>query len=202
MPPINLLPPGSELGKEVFAFLASNVRDCLAVRLHDLETVVVHSDAPLEVALVLFDGFRSDIEDVAMQLIFLLLADVEDVVFGNFVARQDKRQAVANIGEIFLGDGNPTVFERRLGSEYNVLKTPSLIIKDHVENFLVFSGNRVPVQSLHLDFLPIGVLVASLFKLLFFRGEALDDLLWRAALGLRRIKRSLLGDSVEGQKPR
>src|SRR5207253_3362988 len=137
-----------------------------------------------------------------MQLIFLLLADVEDVVFGNFVARQDERQAVANIGEIFLGDRNPTVFERRLGSEYNVLKTPSLIIKDHVENFLVFSGNRVRPESVHLDFLPIGVLVASLFKLLFFRGEALDDLLWRAALGLRRIKRPLLGDSAEGQKPR
>jgi len=78
----------------------------------------------------------------------------------------------------------------------------SFVVEGDVEDFLELAVHRVAVQGLQLDRLPVGVLVASLFKLLFFRGEALDDLLWRAALGLRRIKRTLLGDSAGGQKPR
>src|ERR1035438_4261887 len=96
---VDLLPPGGELGKEILlvAMFLPNVGDGLAIGLHNLEIVIVDPDAPLEVALLAFDLFGRDVEDVAIQFVFLLLSRVEDVVVRQVFGSQHERQAMPDI---------------------------------------------------------------------------------------------------------
>ena len=109
---VDLLAPGGELGEEIFLisplfdFVAgvpiADVRNGLAVGLNDLKIVIVDPHTSLKIALLAFNLLRRDIEDVAMQFVFLLLPNIEDVVFRKVLGGQDEWQAVANVGEIFL----------------------------------------------------------------------------------------------------
>ena len=174
---IDLLPPGGELGIEMFflalLFCVTNFRNGLAIGLHDLEIMVVDPDPALEIAFLANDLFGSDVEDVAMQFVFLLLADVEDVVFRNFLAGEHKGQAVADILNVAFIERQAALFEGRLRGEHHVLDAVALVVKYNVEDFLVLTGYGVTVEGLYLDVLPVGVLVAGLFELLFLSGEAL-----------------------------
>ena len=86
----------------VFAlvFLIVDLRDRFAVGLHDLKIVVVHPDASLEIPLLADDLLGSDVEYIAVQVVFLLLPHIKYVVLANFVAGQNERQPVANVIEI------------------------------------------------------------------------------------------------------
>src|ERR1700685_1962498 len=100
---VNLFPPGREFGKKVFvAFLLLDIEVgySLAVGLHDLEIVIVYPDASLKIPLLTFDLLGRNVEHIATQFIFLLLARVNDLVFRNLVAGQYERQSVLNIVEI------------------------------------------------------------------------------------------------------
>ena len=82
------------------------IRHVLAVRLHDLEVVVVHPDAALEIALVLLNLLGRNVEDISPEFVFFLLADVEDRVFRNFVAGQHEGHPMMNVIEVLARHGN------------------------------------------------------------------------------------------------
>src|ERR1700746_1647159 len=95
---IDLLPPGGKSWKQILvAPLFANIRDSFAKRLHDLEIVIVHPDTPLKISFLANDLLRCNVEDVTMQLLFLLLADIEDVVFGNFIRGQDEGEPMTRV---------------------------------------------------------------------------------------------------------
>ena len=126
---IDLLAPSSELGEKVFVILFTDVGNGLAERLYDLEIVVVYPNATLKVALLAFDLLGSNVEHVAVQFVFLLLAGVENAVLGNFVGCENKGQAVADIVDIFRTHGDPAVLECGLRSINHVFQTFSLVVE-------------------------------------------------------------------------
>src|SRR5579863_292567 len=90
---VNLLSPGGELGEQVLAvFLFADVRYRLSVGLHNLKIAIVDPDAALEVTLFPFNLLGGNVENIAMKVIFLLLADIENAVLVDIVAGQHKRQ--------------------------------------------------------------------------------------------------------------
>ena len=198
---VDLLAPGGELGEEIFLispllnFVAgasiANVGNGLAVGLNDLKVVIVDPHTSLKIALLAFNFLRRDIEDVAMQFVFLLLADIEDVVFGKILGGQNKWQAVADVGEILLRHVN--LLQARLGRKHDVLDALALIVKDDVEDFVIFAVDRVAVDRLDLDVLAVGVLVAGLGEFRLLRGEALDNLVGSSVLRRSVIERTFLG---------
>src|SRR5258708_38627925 len=105
----------------------------MAVGFHDLEIGLVHPDASLEVALLSDDCFWSDIEDVAVQLIFLLLADIKDVVFRNLSGGKHKRKAITEILHVTLIERQPALLQRGLRRKNHMLDALSLIVVQHVE---------------------------------------------------------------------
>src|SRR5260370_40081573 len=77
------------------------IRNVLAVSLYKLEVVIIHPDPPLEITFVLLHLLGSDVENVGVELIFLLLADIQNAVFRKFVTGKYERQAVLNVVGIF-----------------------------------------------------------------------------------------------------
>src|SRR3954470_880741 len=89
---VDLFPPGGEFGEQIFVvFLFTNVRNGLAVSFNDLKVMIVHPDTALKISLLPDNFFGGYIEHVAVQLIFLLLAYVQNVVFTYLVRSQHKR---------------------------------------------------------------------------------------------------------------
>ena len=170
-------------------FLA-DVGHSLAIGFYDLEIVVVDPDASLEVAFLAFDFFGRDVEYVALQFVFFLLAHVEDVVFGKIFLCQHERQAVADILEILLRHEN--LGETGLRREYHVLDAMALVVKHDVEDFVILAVDRAAVEGLHFDVLAVGVLVAGFGKFRFLGGKALDNFFRRGAGGGSVFERPFL----------
>src|SRR5579864_9263642 len=95
---VDLLAPGGELGEEIFLvsplldFVAgapvADVGNGLAVGLNDLKIVIVDPHTSLKIALLAFNLLRRYIKDVAVQLVFILLPNIEDVVFRKILGGQ------------------------------------------------------------------------------------------------------------------
>src|SRR5579864_7919252 len=197
---VDLLAPGGELGEEIFLvsplfdFIAgapiADVGNGLSVGLNNLKIVIVDPYAPLEISLLAFNLLGRDIEDVAVQFVFLLLANIEDVVFRKILGGQDEWKAVANVGEIFLRHVN--LLQARLGRKDDVLDALTLVVKDYVEDFVIFAVDRLAVDGLDLDALAVGVLVAGLGEFRLLRGETLDNLVGSRVLRRSVIERALL----------
>ncbi len=64
--------------------------------------MVVDPDASLEVALLAFNFLGRNVEDIAMKLIFLLLAHVQNVVLLNVLVGQHKGQPMPYVLKITL----------------------------------------------------------------------------------------------------
>src|SRR5438552_997895 len=89
---VDLLAPGSELGKKILlSFLLANVRDGFAEGFHDLKIAVIDPDAALKIALLADDFLGSNVENIAMQFVLLLLADIENLIFRDFVGGEHER---------------------------------------------------------------------------------------------------------------
>ena len=171
--------------------LAANVRDGFAVGFDDLEIVIVDPNAPLEVTFLAFDFFRSDIEDVAVQFVLLLLADIKDVVFGQILGREDKGQFVPDILHVFPRHIN--LLQAGLGSKHHVLNAVTFVVEQDVEHFVVFTVHGAAVQGLYLYVLAVRILLARLGELGFFFSETLDDFFRADTCGLRIVEGAFLG---------
>ena len=91
---VDLLPPRREFGIEILfvAVLLADVGHGLAVRLHNLKVVVVDPDSSLKISLLAHNLFGSDVEHITVDLIFLLLAHIKNVVFRQVGLGQHERQ--------------------------------------------------------------------------------------------------------------
>ena len=65
-----------------------------------LQVVVIHPDAPLEVALALHQLLRRDVKHVRVQLVLLLLAEIRDGVLRQVLRGQRERHEIANIFQV------------------------------------------------------------------------------------------------------
>ena len=74
----------------------------------------------------------------------------------------------------------------------HVLHLFPLVVKGHVEHFLVGAVDRIAVERHNLDVLPVGVLVPRLFEFFFFGGEVLDDFVDGSSLGQGFVERPFL----------
>src|ERR1700690_2694538 len=99
---VDLLAPGGESREQIIlALFLANIWNRLAVSLHNLKIVIVHPDSALEVALLTHDLFGSKIEDVGVQFVLLLLANVKNLILRNFVGAKYKGQAMPDIVNVF-----------------------------------------------------------------------------------------------------
>src|SRR5208283_1665332 len=166
------------------------LRQDLAVGFYDLKVVVVHPYPSREIALVFHHLLGVNVEYISVQFVLLLLADVEDVIFPNFIRGQHEGEAVLDVVKIFRRHPDPG--ECGLWREDHVLDLASLVVEGHVEDLLVHSVRGVAVQRHDLYVLAVGVLIARFLELFLLVGEALDDLISRDPLGIRFVERALL----------
>jgi len=82
---VNLLTPCSELGEEVFPLLAASFRDCLSVGFYNLEILTINPNPSLKIAQLLVDLLWGDVKHITVELVFLLLSYVENVVLSHVI---------------------------------------------------------------------------------------------------------------------
>src|SRR6266436_10183949 len=90
---VNLLVVGGEGGLQVFVAFAGVLRDGHAVDQDDLIVLLVDPDLSLEVVFVFFDGLGGDGEDVGVELVDVLAAEVVDLVLGLVFGGEDEGEA-------------------------------------------------------------------------------------------------------------
>jgi len=118
-----------------------------------------------------------------VQLVFGLLPDIKNVVLRNFVDGEHKRQPVAEVLHVALVKRQPSLLQARLRRENHILDAVPLVIKQHVENFVVLAGRGAAVQSLYRNILPVGVLIARRFEFFFLGRKVLNDFFGRDPFG-------------------
>ena len=157
--------------------LALVVGDAFAVDEDDLEVLLVDPDLALEVALVLLEDLGAGGEDVGVELVDLLAAEVFDVVLGEVVGGEDERQAVLDVVEV--GWGHHDALEGVLGCEDDVLVAAAVRGEGDVSDLLVLAVDLVGVfgEGVHLDRLAEGVTFAGFAEGGFTLTEFSDDLL-------------------------
>ena len=136
--------------------------DGLAVDEDDLEVLLVDPDLALEVALVFFDGLWGGGEDVGVELVDVLAAEVGDVVLGQVFGGEDEGQAVLDVVEV--GGGHHDALEGVLGGEDDVLFALAVVVEGDVGDLLVLAVDAVGVFGEGVDFdgLAEGVVFAGL----------------------------------------
>ena len=168
--------------------LLADVGDGLPVSLDDLEVPIVHPHPALEIALLADNLFGRDVEDVAVQIVFLLLAHVEQVVLRQFLRGQHERQPMPDVVKVLLR--HEDLGQVGLGRKHHVLDAPSLVVKEDVEHLMVLA---VIFRRGHRDRLPVGVLIAGLLEFLFLGRKPLDDFFRRSVFRRRVLEGALLG---------
>lgn len=173
---VDLLVVGGEGWGEVFVALAGVVGDVLAVDEDDLEVLLIDPDLALKVTFVLLHDFGAGGEDVGVELVDLLAAEVGDVVLGKVGGGEDEGEALLDVAEV--GWGHLDTLERVLGGEDNVLGALAFLVEGDVGNLLVLAVDAVGVFFERVDFygLAKGVVLAGLVEEGFAGGELFDDL--------------------------
>src|SRR5215471_11820780 len=207
---VNLLAPGGEFREEIFlispllyfttGLVVAKVGNGFAIGFDDLEIVIVDPDASLKISFLGLDFFGSDVKDIAVQFVFRLLADIEDVVVGKIFGCEHERQLMTNVGEVFLG--HIDFLQAGLGSEYHVLNALAFIVEDDVENFVILAVDGLAIERLHLLILTVGVIVAGLGEFRLFGSKALKNLIGSNVFGSSALERALLGESGHQRRRR
>ena len=136
---------------------------------------------PCEIPLPLVDLLRAQVEDVAIQLVLLLLSQVAHVIVGQVVDGHGKRHPFFNVVQVLLR--NLDAAQRVLRRKLHLLNPSAAVVKQHVEDLLIFPVHRAALQRLHLHALRPGILLARRLELLLLGGKALDQLRDADALG-------------------
>ncbi len=172
---IHHLPVGDKGDGQILMAGTNVVRDVLAIGDNDLVFFLVNPDAPLKVAVLLFDCFGFNVENEGIDLVDLLLPDIRDVVLGGVLRGQYKWQALFDVIEIGWGHHDP---RQSVGWRFkNALRSAILVVKGNVNNLIIAAvGFAIVVDSFNAHAALPGVVVESLAKNRLFRGELADDL--------------------------
>ena len=193
---VDLLVVGGVGGLEVFVAFALVVGDGFAVDKDDLEVLLIDPDFALEVALVLLEDLGAGGEDVGVELVDVLAAEVGDVVLGEIFGGEDEGEAVLDVLEV--GGGHHDAFEGVLGGEDDVLVAFSVAVEGDVGDLLVLAVGLagVVVDGVDSDGLAEDVVLAGLVEDGLAGGEFLDDLLRGEAGGWGGVERTEAGGLV------
>ena len=187
---VHLLVVGGVGRGEVFVAFALVVGDGFSVDEDDLEVLLVDPDLALEVAVVLFHDFGGGAEDVGVDLVDVLTAEVGDVVLGQVFGGEDEGEAVLDVLEV--GWGHHDALEGVLGGEDDVLFALAVFVEDDVGDLLVLAVDFVGVfvEGVDFDGLAEGVVLAGEVEEGLAGGELVDDLLGRRACGWGGVERA------------
>ena len=141
--------------------------------------LLVDPDLALEVVLLFLEGLGGDGEDVGVELVDVLAAEVIDVVLGLVFGGEDEGQAVLDLVEV--DGGHHDALEGVLGGEDDVLFALAVFVEGDVGDLLVLAVDAVGVFGDGVDFdgLAVGVIFAGLLEGGLTRAEFLDDLVWQ-----------------------
>src|SRR5215475_14979752 len=114
--------------------MPSYIGNTFAVGLNDLQILIVYPDAALEIALSFFNGLWSNVEDVSLQLVNLLLSDVHHLIFRQLLGGEREGGAFAQVVHVFFGD-----VETGLRRKFDVLEAASAVVIDDVGDLAEFS---------------------------------------------------------------
>ena len=172
---LNVLAVSAEARKNVLVIFGDDVGDGFTFGHDDLKIFAVDPHASLKIALILLDGFGSNVKEVASQLIDLLAADVGDIVFRKFGASEDEGLDVADVVEVLLADGNALETVRR--SKGDLLEALAFGSKDNVAGHAIFAIDHAAlvVDGLDGEGLGVGVIVSLFFEFGFAFAETFDD---------------------------
>ena len=147
----------------------------------DLEVLLVYPDATLVVALVFLDGFGRSVEDVCVELVDLLSADVGDVVLWQIFSGEDEGETVLEVVEVLASEDE--ALDGVLRGEDDVFVASTVFVEADVGDLVILAVGTVivVVDGLHLYVLAEGVVLAGLGEDGLFGGETFDDLLGRDA---------------------
>ena len=187
---IDLLVVGGEGGLQVFVAGSCVLGDGFSVNEDDLQILLVDPDLSLEVVLFFFEGFGCDGEDVGIEFVDALAAQVVDVVFGLVFGGEDERQAVFDLVEV--GGGHEDAFESVCRGEDNVLFALAGVVEGDVGDLLVFAVDAVGFLGDGVDFdgLAEGIVFAGFGEEGFAFAEFFDDLINGVAGGWRGVERT------------
>ena len=143
--------------------------------------------------LILDEGLGCDGEDVGVEFVDLLAADVIDVVFGLILGGEDEWQAVLDLVEV--GGRHEDALEGVLGGEDDVLFALAGIVEGDVSDLLVLAVDAVGVFGDGIDFdaLAESVIFPGLREERLPLAEFLNDLFDGDAGGWRRVERPEAG---------
>src|SRR6266702_6795488 len=155
--------------------------DSLSVDEDDLEVLLIDPYLSLEVMLVLLDGPGTGLEDVGVEFVDLLAAEVLDVVLGKIVGGEDEGQAVLNVVKVGGGhhDRGGAGIETARWCEDDVLFALALAIEGDVGDLLILTVDLpgIVVDRVDFDRLAEGIVLAGLGEFGFACGEPGNDLL-------------------------
>src|SRR5271170_5207458 len=195
---VNLLVVGGEGWGEIFVAFALVLGDGDAVDEDDLEVLLVDPDLALEVALSFFEGLGGGGEDVGVELVDVLTAEVGDVVFGQVFGGEDEGEAVLDLVEV--GGSHQDALEGVLGGEDDVLFALAFAVEGDVGDLLVLAVDAVGVcdEGVDFDCLAEGVVVAREVEDGLAGGGLLDDLRGGRVGGGRGVEWAEAGGILRG----
>src|SRR5713226_3396454 len=176
---IDLLPVRLKPREQIFlSSLAANIRDGLSVGLHDLKVLVIDPNLALEIALILLELRRRDIEDIAVDLIDHFFSDIFQGVLRNVVARENKRLDLTDVLQI-LGRERDILQRvwRRFRDPFGPF--PRRIEGDVAFDIVLTQNPVIPIQVLNPDGLVVCIVSACASELLLLLGEPLNDVVGR-----------------------
>ena len=143
--------------------------------------------------MLFFDDFGAGGEDVGVEFVDVLAAEVGDVVLGQVFGGEDEGQAVLDLVEV--GGGHDDALEGVLGGEDDVLFALAVVVEGDVGDLLVLAVDAVGVVGDGVDFdgLAEGVVFAGLGEDGFAVAEFLDDLVGGDAGGRGGVERAEAG---------
>ena len=195
---VYLLPPGHKGRMQIFIVLAGVVGDHAAIGHHDLQVGCVHPDTAQQVALPFCNNLGTDVEDVAIHFVYLLLAHVLYVVLAYLLGGEDERIAVLDILQIGRGHGD--ALQGVFGGEDHLLSAPAGGVEDHVVHLIPFAVDLVVVvDGLHAGKAAVGIVVQRLAELALLGSELANNLL-RGDRRLREIHAAKAGVERHGRK--
>ncbi len=145
-----------------------------------------------------FEGLGAGVEDVGVELVDLLAAEVGDVVLGQVFGGEDEGEAVLDLVEV--GGRHDDALEGVLRGEDDVLFALAVVVEGDVGDLLVLAVELVGVvvDGVDLDGLAEGVVLAGLVEDGLAGGELFDDLLRGDAGGGGGVEGAEAGGVLRG----
>lgn len=139
---------------------AGVLRDGDAVDEDDFVVFLIDPDFALEVAVALDELLGLDVEDVGVELVDVLFAEVGEVVVGEFWRGEDEGKALLDIAEVVLGHDD--ALDGVLGGEGDVLFAMAGFVEADVGDLVILAVGAPGVVGDGVEFhvLNEGVFVA------------------------------------------